>query len=129
MERMNISSGTVWEEKVGYSRAVRIGNLIEVSGTTAVNEKGEVVGEGDPYLQSVFIIRKILFAILQAGGKPEDIVRTRMYVTNIAHFEEVTKAHAEFFQSIKPASTLVEVSNLVNKNLLVEIEATAWLHS
>ena len=124
MERLNISSGSKWEDEVGYSRAVRIGNFIAVSGTTSSDGK-KTVGLGSAYLQTTFILTKIQNAIEEAGGSIKDVIRTRMYVTDIAYFKAVTKAHAEFFSDIKPAATLVEVNALVNSDLLVEIEADA----
>ncbi|MBN8702901.1 MAG: RidA family protein [Bacteroidetes bacterium] len=123
--RQNISSGAKWEEIVGYSRAVRVGNLIEVSGTTAVDEDGNVVGENDYYTQTKFILKKIKSAIEQAEGKMENILRTRIFVKDITAWQEVAKAHLEFFKDIKPSTSMVEVSALIDKKLLVEIEATA----
>lgn len=126
-DRINISSGTIWEEKVGYSRAVKIGNQIFVSGTVAVDENGKTVGEGNPYEQAKFIFSKIEKALIQAGATLNDVVRTRMFVTDINNFDEITKAHGEVFSNIRPAATLVEISGLVN-NLLVEIEADAVIN-
>ena len=123
-QRQKISTGTKWETQVGYSRAVRVGNVIEVSGTTALNGKNKVVGEGDAYEQTRFILRKIEKAIHQADGKISDVVRTRIFVTNIMDWEEIAKAHSEFFKDVRPATTLVEVSRLVDPAMLVEIEAT-----
>ena len=127
-KRINISTGAPWEDIVGYSRAVRIADLIEVSGTTATDQ-GEVVGKGDYYKQTKFILEKIIAAIEKAGGKVSDIVRTRIYVRDIKQWEAVAKAHFEFLGSIKPATSMVEVSALIDEDLLVEIEATAMLNS
>lgn len=124
MERKNYSSGAKWEDIVGYSRAVRIGNTLEVTGTVAVDENG-IVGKGNFYLQTKFIIAKIEDVLKQAGFTLTDVVRTRMFVTDISHWEEVGKAHGEFFSKIKPATTMVEVSALIEPDFLVEIEATA----
>ncbi|MEK7253523.1 MAG: RidA family protein [Bacteroidota bacterium] len=128
MKRLNISSGAVWEDIVGYSRAVRMGNVVEVSGTAAV-DGDQIVGEGSPYEQARFILQKIEKALIQAGASLEDVVRTRMYVTDISKWEEVGRAHGEFFKNIKPATAMVEVSALIDKRLLVEIEATAIVGS
>jgi enamine deaminase RidA (YjgF/YER057c/UK114 family) len=125
MSRRNISSGTPWEQRVGYSRAVRIGGLIEVAGTTAVDEHGEVVGPDDPYLQAKYALEKIGRALGEAGAGFENVIRTRMFVTDIARWEEVGRAHGEVFRGIRPAATLVQVASLVRSDLLVEIEATA----
>lgn len=121
-----ISSGSPWEDVVGYSRAVRLGNIIEMAGTTAM-DGDRLVGEGDIYAQTVYIIQKIEKALLEAGATLQDVVRTRMYVTDIGQWEAVGKAHGAFFKDIKPASTMVEVSKLINDALLIEIEATAIL--
>jgi enamine deaminase RidA (YjgF/YER057c/UK114 family) len=126
-QRVNISSGAKWEDIVGYSRAVRVGNIIEVAGTTAVDEQGNVVGLADPFQQTSFILAKIEKALLQAGATLKDVVRTRIFVTDIAHWEEVGRAHGEYFREIKPAATMLEVSALISPELLVEIEATAIL--
>ena len=124
--RQKISSGSPWEDIVGYSRAVRVGNIIEVAGTTAMD--GEVlVGKGNLYAQTVFIFKKIENALKEAGGSLPDIVRTRMYVVDITKWEEAGKAHGEFFKDIRPVSTMVEVSKLINDDLLIEIEVTAIL--
>jgi enamine deaminase RidA (YjgF/YER057c/UK114 family) len=125
MTRRNISSGSGWEKTVGYSRAVRIGNLIEVAGTTAVDERGKVVGPDDPYLQAKYALGKIGRALVEAGAGFENVIRTRMFVTDIARWEEVGRAHGEVFGGIRPAATLVQVASLVRSDLLVEIEATA----
>ena len=126
MRRKNISSGAKWEAIVGYSRAVRVGNTIEVAGTTAVDGE-EVIGKGDAYAQTKFILQKIETALGEAGAKMTDVVRTRMYVTNMKDWEAIGKAHGEFFRNIRPASTMVEVSKLINPDLLIEIEVTAIL--
>jgi enamine deaminase RidA (YjgF/YER057c/UK114 family) len=126
-KRQNIISGTKWEEIVGYSRAVRVGNIIEVAGTTAVDKTGAVIGIDDPYAQASYIFTKIGQALAEVGGCFEDVVRTRMYVVDIAHWEEIGRAHGEFFREIKPAATLVEVKSLILPELLVEIEVTAIL--
>jgi len=126
-ERLNISSGAKWEDIVGYSRAVRIGNVIEVAGTTAIDEMGNLVGAGDPYEQTKFIITKIEKALTAAGATLQDIVRTRIFTTDISRWEEIGRAHGEFFREIKPASTMVEVKSLIDPELLVEIEASIIL--
>ena len=124
MKRQNISSGAVWEDTIGYSRAVRIGNTIEVAGTTAT-DGDQVIGKGDAYEQTKFILRKIGKALQQAGATINDVVRTRMYVTDISQWEDIGRAHGEVFGTIKPASTMVQVSALISPDLLIEIEATA----
>lgn len=123
-KRQNISSGAVWEDKVGYSRAVRVGNIVEVAGTTAVDGE-EVMFYGDPYQQAQYIFLKIEQALVDAGASMKDVVRTRMYTTDMSYSEQIGKAHVEFFREIKPASTLVEVYSLIQEGLVVEIEATA----
>jgi enamine deaminase RidA (YjgF/YER057c/UK114 family) len=124
IERRNISSGAKWEDIVGYSRAVRVGNIIEVAGTTAVD--GDIViGKGNLYEQTKFILQKIEKVLAEAGASINDVVRTRMYVTDIRNWEDVGRAHGEFFRTIKPASTMVEVSDLIHPDLLIEIEVTA----
>lgn len=122
--RINISSGSPYEDIVGYSRAVRIGNIIEVAGTTAM-DGDKIIGRGDVYEQSAFIFRKIEKALQEAGGALKDVVRTRMFVTDISQWEKLGKAHGECFKEIKPVATMVEVKNLINPELLVEIEVTA----
>jgi len=122
--RINISTGTPWEDKVGYCRAVRIGNIIEVSGTTSV-DGDSLIGKDDLYSQTKFIVLKIEKALQNAGAELTDVVRTRMYVTDISKWEEAAKAHAEFFGTIKPATTMVEVSSLIDPDMLIEIEASA----
>jgi enamine deaminase RidA (YjgF/YER057c/UK114 family) len=124
-ERINISSGVMWESKVGYSRAVKIGNIIAVSGTTAIIN-GEVKGENDYYIQTKTILEKIRTALIEAGAGMEDVIRTRIYVKDISNWEAVGKAHSEFFGKIRPASTMVEISALVDEKMLVEIEADAY---
>jgi enamine deaminase RidA (YjgF/YER057c/UK114 family) len=123
-KRTNISSGAPWENVVGYSRAVRLGNQIEVSGTLAT-ENGQVVGKGDAYTQTRCILEKIQKVLEQAGAGLTDVVRTRMYVTDIRLWEEVGRAHGEVFKDIRPATSMVEVSQLIEPHYLVEIEATA----
>lgn len=125
MSRQNIASGAPWEEVVGYSRAVRIGNVVEVSGTTAVDESGAVVGEGDVHRQTTVILQKIEVALRTAGARLEDVIRTRIYVTDITQWEAAGRAHGAFFGAIRPATSMVEVSRLIRPDLLVEIEATA----
>lgn len=125
-QRLNISSGAKWEDLVGYSRAVRLGNLIEVSGTTAVNGN-QLVGKNDLYAQTNFILKKIENTLIEAGASMSDVVRTRMYITDISIWEEAAKAHAEYFSLIRPATTMVEVSGLIDPDLLIEIEVTAVL--
>lgn len=125
-KRINISTGTIWEDKIGYSTAVRIGNLIEVSGTAAV-DRDRIVAPGDPYQQTRFIIQKIEKALNDVGGSLTDVIRTRIYVTNIKDWDAVGKAHGEFFKNIKPVTSMVEVKSLIDPNIVVEVEATAYL--
>ena len=122
--RTNWSSNTLWEESFGYSRAVQIGNRIEVSGTTA-SEDDKVIGVGDVTLQAEYIIKKIEHTLVEAGFSLKDVVRTRIFMTDISHWEEVAKVHSYLFEDVMPAFTLVEVSNLIHPDLLLEIEATA----
>jgi enamine deaminase RidA (YjgF/YER057c/UK114 family) len=125
--RLNFSSGAKWENIIGYSRAVRVGNIIEVTGTVAVDENNNIIGENSAYLQTKFIIQKIEAVLKQAGAELKDVVRTRMFVTDISRWEEYGKAHGELFGLIKPCTTMVEVSKLISPEFLIEIEATAIL--
>ena len=127
MKRVNLSSGSKWENIVSYSRAVKIGDTIEVSGTVSTDHSGEIVGEGDEYLQTKFILMKLENTLGQLGAKLENVVRTRIYCTNIKNWEKIGKAHGEMFDEIKPATTMVEVSKLIDEKYLVEIEATVIL--
>ncbi len=128
-QRTNYTSGTNWEDYVGYSRAVKVGNVIEVSGTIAVDEHNNVIGEGDPYLQTKFILQKIESVLMHAGAELKHVVRTRMYVTDINRWKEIGRAHGEAFAEIKPCTSMVEVKQLIAPEYLIEIEATAVIYA
>jgi enamine deaminase RidA (YjgF/YER057c/UK114 family) len=125
--RYRFGTGTAWEDKVGYSRVVRHGNLVEVAGTVAVDAEGKLIGEGDMYAQAVFILKKIERSLHEAGASLKDVIRTRTFVTDISRWEEFAKAHNEFFDSVRPVATLVEVSKLIDPRMLVEIEVSATI--
>lgn len=127
MQRANYSSGAQWEGSIGYSRAVKIGNVIEVSGTVAVGEAGNLIGEGDVYLQTKFIIQKIEAVLLQAGATLANVVRTRMFVTDISQWEAIGQAHGEAFANIKPCTSMIEIQRLIRPEYLIEMEVTAML--
>lgn len=129
MSRENFSSGSDWEPIIGYSRAVKVGDYLHISGTTASGEDGALVGVGDAYAQTIQCLTNIKAVLERAGGEMEDIVRTRMFVTDMANWQIIGKAHGEFFADIRPATTIVEVSKLIAPDLLVEIEADAYIGS
>jgi len=126
-ERQHVSSGTTWEDEVGYARAVRVGKVVYVSGTTATGPEGKLVGVGDPYLQTKQALENVTAALQEAGAELKHVVRTRIYVTNIDNWEAIGRAHREFFADVKPATTMVEVNRLIDPGMLVEVEAEAVL--
>lgn len=129
MTRYNYSSGAPWEDSVGYSRAVKVGNTIEVTGTVALNEHNQVVGTGDAYAQTKFVLEKIGKVLEQAGSSHKDVVRTRLFVTDISRWEEYGRAHGEVYRDIRPCTSMIEVKGLISPEYLIEIEATAILIS
>lgn len=125
---LRVSSGASWEDSVGYSRGIRVGSVIEIAGTTAIDENNEIVGKNDAFIQTDFIIKKAEKALIELGSSLNDVIRTRIYTTDINLWEEIGKAHGDYFRKVKPVATMVEVSGLINENLLVEIEFSA-IHS
>lgn len=125
MTRQTVSSGAPWEAIVGYSRAVRVGSTIHIAGTTAADKEGQVVGKGDAYIQTKHILKTVEQALIEAGATLNDVVRTRMFVTDISQWEKIGRAHGEFFKDIRPASTMVEVTGLINPEMLIEIKVDA----